>query len=112
MQLLLALGFGQNRGERTQNGAHVLQRFGFRGFLLRALDRQPGDLHAFDFQRAALQRRGGVEIFVNFAGGTRQRWRIARTVDSTKFTERELRIVVVKRFAKLADRLIKRWRTL
>jgi hypothetical protein len=32
--ILLALGFGQNRGEGAQNGAHGLERFGFPGFLL------------------------------------------------------------------------------
>lgn len=47
----------------------ILQRFGPGRLLLRPLDRQPGDLHGFDLQRAALQRGGGIEIFVNFAGG-------------------------------------------
>jgi hypothetical protein len=63
--------------------------------LLRPLNRQPGDLHGFDFQRAALQRGGGIEIFVNFAGGAGQVSLIAAGGDGAEFIQRQLRVIAL-----------------
>jgi hypothetical protein len=54
-----------------------------------------------------LQRGGGIEIFVNFAGGAGQVCLIAAGGDGAKFIQRQLRVIGVEFFPKLADRLVK-----
>ena len=66
-----------------------------------------GDLHGFDLQRAALQRGGGIEIFVNFAGGAGQVSPIATGGDGTEFVQRQLWVIGVEFLAELTDRLVK-----
>ena len=105
--VLLALRLAKGRHEGADHGAHILQRFGPGRLLLRPLDRQPGDLHGFDLQRAALQRGGGIEIFVNFAGGAGQVSPIATGGDGTEFVQRQLWVIGVEFLAELTDRLVK-----
>ena len=62
---------------------------------------------AVDLQRAALQRGGGVEIFVNLAGGAGQVSPIATGGDGTEFVQRQLWVIGVEFLAELTDRLVK-----
>lgn len=66
-----------------------------------------GNLHTFHFERTALQRRGGIQIFVNLTGGAGQIRLIAAILNGAKFIERQIGILAVKVLTKLANRKIK-----
>ncbi len=53
------------------------------------------------------QRGGGIEIFVNFAGGAGQVSPIATGGDGTEFVQRQLWVIGVEFLAELTDRLVK-----
>jgi hypothetical protein len=61
LQFLLALRAGVGTNARITALIYSCA-LAFAAFCSGPLNRQPGDLHRFYFERAALQRRGGVEF--------------------------------------------------